>query len=90
MRRSQSAPGLGKGCNPLQGYLGDSKTMLTISPEEEEAERLYYGVISTSICKGAFMVLAKDLTRRSPDAGAYLTMLIQRGRYWPMVAAAAY
>ena len=36
MRRSQSTPGLGKGCNPLQGYLVDSRTMLVISPEEEE------------------------------------------------------
>ena len=87
MRRSQSTPGLGKGCNPLQGYLVDSRTMLVMSPEELEAERLYYGVISTAICKAAFMVLAKDLARRSPDAGAYLTWLIQRGRCWPSVTA---
>ena len=57
-------------------------------PEEEEAERIYYAVVSASLSKRAFMVLAKDLARRSTDAGAYLTWLILRGWQWPTVAAA--
>ena len=85
MNRSQSAPGLGKGQNPLIGYIGDATT---ISPGEEEAERLYYGAISTRLCKGAFVVLAKDLARCSPDGSAYLTWLIYRGQQWPKVATA--
>ena len=64
--------------------------MLTISPAEEEAERLYYAAISASVCRGGFSMLAKDLARRSPDGGAYLTWLIMhRGRQWPTIAAAA-
>ena len=88
MRRSQSAPGLGKGHNPLVGYIGDARTLLTISPGEEEAEKLYYAAISASLCKSAFATVAKDLARRSEDGGAYLTYLICRGHKWPTVAAA--
>ena len=88
MYRSQSAPGLGKGCNPLHAYAGDSRSLLPLTLEEEEAERLYYAVVSATLCKRAFMVLAKDLARRSPDAGAYLSWLITRGWQWPTVAAA--
>ena len=88
MIRSHSAPGLGKGCNPLHGYRCDSKSLLQLSAEEEEAERLYYAVASTSMTKQAFMIHAKDLYRRSPAAGAYLSWLItERGRRWPEVAA---
>ena len=86
MRRTQSCPELGKGCDPLRSYAGDSRSLL--SPEEEEAERLYYAAVSASLPKRAFMVLAKDLTRRSPDGGAYLAWLICRGWQWPTVAAA--
>ena len=85
MRNSQSAPGLGKGINPLQMYLGESRSMLPFSPEELEAERLYYAAISTSLTKGAFTILAKDLSRRSTEASAYLTWLIYRGQEWPKV-----
>ena len=84
--RSHSAPELGKACNPLRRYTGDA--LATISREEEEAERLYYAVASASLPKRAFTVLAKDLDRRSADAGAYLTWLILRGWQWPTVAAA--
>ena len=84
--RSHSAPGLGKGENPLRGYAGDSRA--TISPEELEAEALYYAVISSSITKPSFGIMAKDLTRRSSDAGAYLAWLITRGPEWPKVVAA--
>ena len=84
MTRSQSAPGLGKGRNPLIGYPGDAN--MAISPGEEEAERLYYGAISTRLCKSAFTILAKDLARCSPDGSAYLTWLIYRGQNWPNVA----
>ena len=87
MYRSQSAPGLGKGGNALRAA-GDSRSLLPLSPEEEEAERLYYAVASASLPKRAFTVLAKDLDRRSADAGAYLTYLILRGWQWPTVAAA--
>ena len=87
MYRSQSAPGLGAGGNALRAYAGDSRSMLPLSPEEEEAERLYYAAISSTLCKAAFACLAKDLARRSPDAGAYLTWLIYRGWEWPAVAA---
>ena len=87
MIRSQSAPELGKGCNPLQGYRGDARSLLPLSSEEVEAEQLYYAVASASLSKHAFMILAKDLDRRSVDAGAYLTWLIlYRGQSWPKVA----
>ena len=86
MRHSQSAPELGKGCIPLQGYRGDARSTLPLSPEEEEAKRLYYAAVSASLPKSAFMGLAKDLNRRSADAGAYLTWLILRGQKWPKVA----
>ena len=83
---SHSAPGLGKGENPLRGYAGDSRA--TLSPEEVEAEALYYAVVSSSLTKTSFGILAKDLTRRSSDAGAYLTWLVNRGPEWPKVVAA--
>jgi hypothetical protein len=86
MMRSHSCPELGKGCSPLRAYAGDSRSTLPLSYEEEEAERIYYAVVSASLPKRAFMVLAKDLARRSPDAGAYLTWLITRGWQWPNVA----
>ena len=85
MRRCQSAPGLGKGQN-FVGYMGDAHN---ISPGEEEAERLYYAAISTRLCKGAFVIHAKDLARCSPDGSAYLTWLTTRGQNWPTVAATA-
>ena len=88
MNRSQSNPELGKGMNPLRGYVPDERSLLTISPGEEEAEKLYYAAIS-GLTKSAFTILAMDLTRRSADGGAYLTHLICRGHTWPTVAAAA-
>ena len=86
MYRSQSAPGLGKGRNPLHEYRSDSKSSLFLYAGEQEAERLYYAAISARLPKQAFMVLAKDLHRRSADAGAYLTWLIYRGHQWPTAA----
>ena len=86
MYRSQSAPGLGKGVSPLIGYAGDSRSLL--SPDEVDAEALYYAAISATVTKAAFAILAKDLDRRSADAGAYLTWLIYRGQQWPKVATA--
>ena len=86
MFRTRSAPELGK-CrrNPLQCYRDDS--VLQLSAEDDEAERLYYWAISASLPKHAFIILAKDLGRRCPDAGAYLTWLIvYRGQEWPKVA----
>ena len=59
--------------------------MLPFSPEELEAERLYYAAISTRLTKTAFTTLAKDLSRRSTEAFAYLTWLIYRGQEWPKV-----
>ena len=86
MFRCQSAPGLGKGLNHLQGYVGDSRSLLTLSGEELEAECIYYAAIS-GLTKDAFTILAKDLTRRNRDAGAYLTWLITcRGRQWPPIS----
>ena len=85
MLRSQFAPGLGKGLNPLQGYTGDSRTK-QISPDEQEAERLFYALVSSTVTKQAFSILAKDLNRKSAHAGAYLTWLIYRGPTWPRVA----
>ena len=84
MIRAQSAPGLGKGTNPLHGFQGDSRS-LPLSAEEEEAERLYYALASCSLCKGSFQIQAKDLSRRSQCAGAYLTFLICRGPRWPNI-----
>ena len=82
MIRSQSVPSLGKQQNPLCGYFGDARS-LPLSGEEEEAERIYYALASCSITKTAFSVYARELTRRSEDAGAYLTWLIYRGQIWP-------
>ena len=87
MYRSQSAPGLGKGRHPLYAYAGDSRLLLPLSSKELEAEAIYYAAISTTLTKAAFALLAKDLARRSTDAGAYLSWLIYRGRQWPAVAA---
>ena len=56
-----------------------------LSPEEVEAESLYYAVASSTVTKGAFRILAKDLTRKSPDAGSYLTWLTYRSPKWPQV-----
>ena len=67
MFRSVSAPELGKGSNPLRGYTGDARVSLSI--EEEEAERLYYSLCSASQSKKSFVIFVKDLSRRSPDAG---------------------
>ena len=89
MNRSQSNPELGKGTNPLRGYVPDERSLLTFSAGEVEAEKLYYALASSSLSKSAFTILAKDLTRRSEDGGAYLTYLICRGHKWPTVAAAA-
>ena len=83
MTRSRSAPVL-RDSTTLVGYVGDAAT---ISPGEEEAERLYYAAISTSLCKAGFVLLAKDLARSSPDGSAYLTWLIMRGQQWPTVSA---
>ena len=83
MRRSRSAPALGRDADPQWSY--PSPLMLPFSPEEEEAERLYFAAISTSLPKRAFTILAKDMSRRSTEASAYLTWLIYRGQAWPKV-----
>ena len=83
MKRTRSAPVLRP--NTLIGYVGDANA---ISPGEEEAERLYYAAISTRLCKGGFVLLAKDLARESSYGSAYLTWLIMRGQQWPTVSAA--
>ena len=67
MNKSQSLPGLGKGMSPLRGYLGCPQSLL--SPEEVEAEQLFYALASASITKGVFQVYGKDLTRCSSHAG---------------------
>ena len=88
MYRSRSTPGLGlgKGVDPSRG---DSVPTLSLSLEEEEAERLYYAAISTSLTKGVFKIHAKDLRSRSTEGSTYLTWLIMhRGQKWPSVAAA--
>ena len=82
MNKSQSLPGLGKGMSPLRGYLGCPQSLL--SPEEVEAEQLFYALASSTVTKGAFQIYGKDLTRRSSHAGAYLTWLVYRGQ-WPQV-----
>ena len=79
MNKSQSLPGLGKGMSPLRAYLGCPQPIL--SPEEGEAEQLFYALASASVTKGAFQIYGKDLTRRSSHAGAYLTWLIYRGQF---------
>ena len=63
--------------------------METLSLEEKEAERLYYALISWSLCKRAFVIYSKDLEDRSPIAGAYLKFLILRGQQWPTVGRGA-
>jgi hypothetical protein len=56
-----------------------------LSVEEEEAERIYYGLCSSTLTKRAFVILAKDLDSRSPLAAMYLRWLIHRGQEWPRV-----
>ena len=51
-----------------------------------EAEALYYGAISTALCKRAFCAEAAHLERQSPAAGEYLRYLMLRGQAWPRVA----
>ena len=83
--RSASSPELGKERNPLDGYDGGYYHSV-ISYEEEDAELLYYGLVSAAVPKQAFQILAKDLSRRSRDAGAYLTFLIYRSQQsWPSI-----
>ena len=60
--------------------------MPTLSSEELEAERIYYGLCSWSLTKRAFVIVSKDLEAHSPEAGAYLRWLILRGQAWPRVA----
>ena len=44
IHRAQSLPGLGKGVNPLRGYLGAPQPLF--SAEESEAEQLVYALAS--------------------------------------------
>ena len=62
---------------------------MALSSEEMEAERLYYALVSWSLCKRAFVIYSKDLEARSPIAGAYLKFLILRGQQWPTVGQGA-
>jgi hypothetical protein len=62
---------------------------MALSSEEKEAERLYYALVSWSLCKRAFVIYSKDLEARSPIAGAYLKFLILRGQQWPTVGQGA-
>ena len=52
----------------------------------DDAERLFYGAISTALCKRAFCMRAAHLERQSPAAGEYLRWLMQRGQAWPKVS----
>ena len=63
--------------------------METLSSEELEAERLFYALVSWSLGKRAFCILAKDLAARSEVAGEYLRWLILRGQQWPTVGRGA-
>ncbi len=65
------------------------KETMVLSNEEIEAEKLYYALISWSLGKRGFCILAKDLTARSEIAGAYLRWLILRGQAWPTVGRGA-
>ena len=82
---SQSNPELGKNGNPLIGYAPRHPIPVSISEDEQEAEQLYYSLASSTITKHAFTSRANDLTRRSQDAGSYLTWLVHRGATWPRV-----
>ncbi len=61
--RARSAPGLGngEGQNPLQGYVADSQSN-ELSAEKKDAEQLYYSLISSTVTKKAFVILAKHLS----------------------------
>ena len=52
----------------------------------DDAERLFYGAISTKFCKRSFCAEAAFLEAGSPEAGAYLRWLMQRGQAWPKVS----
>ena len=51
-----------------------------------DAERLYYGAISTALCKRYFCTQAAHLEGHSPEAGSYLRWLLLRGQQWPVVS----
>ena len=83
--RAKTAPPLGRDTDPQWKY---PSALHPFSTEEEEAERLYYAAL-TGLPKRAFIIQAKDLTRRSPTAANYLTWLIlYRGQLWPSVGGA--
>ena len=63
--------------------------MEKLSSEEIQAEKIYYALVSWSLCKKAFVIKSKDLETRSPIAGAYLRWLILRGQQWPTVGRGA-
>ena len=63
--------------------------METLSSEELEAEKLYYALVSWSLCKKAFVIYSKELETWSPIARAYLRWLILRGQQWPTVGRGA-
>ena len=52
----------------------------------DDAERIYYGAISTALCKRAFCAEAAHLEAHSLEAGEYLRWLLQRGQAWPKVS----
>ena len=56
------------------------------APSMNEAERLFYGAISTARVKRAFCAEAAHLEAHSPEAGAYLRWLLLRGQQWPVVS----
>ena len=64
-------------------------SMETLSSDELEAEKLYYALVSWSLGKRAFCILARGLTARCEVAGAYLCWLILRGQEWPKVGRGA-
>lgn len=53
-----------------------------VSEEEEEAEQLYYAVITHTLTKKAACILARSLESRSPVAAQYLRWLLARAQ-WP-------
>ena len=52
----------------------------------DEADRLFYGAITTALCKRAFCAEPAYLEAHSPEAGAYLRWMMQRGQAWPVVS----
>ena len=51
-----------------------------LTPEEREAEAIFRLALHRRLCAREACIMARELAKRSPEAGAYLAWLLQRHR----------